>query len=228
MAILRLPQNILEDCGLEKRVKEEQRRQSIDTLRRLAEENFRPGDDTSIKAIYDALIDRDIDKTSITQTSSQIRDILNIKLEKHEFSISYIVFPKGNGRKEFSFSVAQTEISQYIPLNNTPESIADFILAVRDYLPEYCEIEKKVMVREKQNRIARELAMDLLQKNICNIAVEKGYESDVIGSIYNDNAQVMIHVSNAIKIKIDVNLLDEDMFNQITKLVKALPEMAEI
>jgi hypothetical protein len=213
---------------LDDKIKEEERRHSIDALKRHAGEKLCKGPETSLKAIYENLLSKGICETDIEFTSTEIRDILTIKFGQHVFNLSFILFPKGNGNRDFLFSVKDTEISKYIQTNNTPDSIADFILAVNGYMPEYCSIKEAVIVREKQKIVARGIALDLIHKNICARLSEKGYETVVNGSEYYDKANVTIPASKDININIDVNLLSEDLYQQIKKLVDALPEKSEI
>ena len=103
------------------------------------------------------------------------------------------------------------------------DSIADLILAIEGWLPEYYSIEDKCLAEEKQKRMACEIALDLLKRTVRPILEKKNYEFSVMYGGDRNTAKVRIFMNDIISMSINVNLT-EDFINPITKVVDSLPE----
>ena len=218
--------NIGWDFRLESRISEAERIHARKTLKRLAREKLQNGGDTVLKEVYEQLTYRGVSEKAMGHKTSDKRDSLSITFGDETFIFNQTLFRKNKRRSDISFHVKNTKIEYTIPASSTPESIADFISAVLGYMPEYMSVKETVIVEEEQRKIARQLGVDLLKKNICSILTSKGYMNDLLWSEHNDDAQIRVAISKGFSIKLDINL-SELFFEDVARFVESLPEMPE-
>ena len=204
-------------------IKEQQRIQSRKVLKELASAHLRSSERCSLQEIYDVLIRRGFDEQNLELVTCDIRDRLIIKIGTETFHIKHRMFPNQRDLQEISISVNDHEIDTSIPAASTPESIADLIQAIYDWIPEYCTIKENILAEEQQKKIARKIALDLLKRSVGDRLTEKGYDFEISGSEIYDNAQVKISVCKAFSMDLKVNLM-EDFLDKILEVVDSLPD----
>lgn len=210
---------------LQSRISEEERKDAKRTMKRLAKEKLQDGDETELKEISEQLLYRGISENSMDYKANDRAESLTIIFGNDTFQINRFI-NKSKRPGDFHFKVKGTEITYDIPTSTTPESIADFVLAVQGYMPEYRLIKDWVTTEEEQKKIARKLAADLLKNNICRKLTHKGYDNKLNWSENRDDAQIRISISTGLTIELDVNL-SEDFFEDVTIYVESLPEKPE-
>lgn len=210
--------------GLDSRISEAERMHARKTLKRLAKEKLQNGGNTVLKEVYEQLTYRGVSEMTMELKTSEKYDSLSITSGDETFTITQTIFLKNKRRGNLVFHVKSTQIQHEIPASSTPGSIADFILAVNAYMPEYRSIKDDVIAAEEQQKIARQLAADLLEKNICCKLTAKGYKNNLQWSKSSDKAQIRIAISKGLTITLDVNL-SEHFFEDAIKFVETLPDM---
>ena len=211
---------------LEIRISEEERKHAKKSMKKLAKEKLQSGDVTILKEVYEQLTYRGISENAMDHQINDRFDVLRIRLGEDTFQIIKSFTKQHKLAKHMTFSVKDTYVECDIPISTTPESFADFIMAVRDYMPEYRKIKEVVTVDEEQKKLARKLAADLVSKNICSKLGSKGYSNDFQWSENHDNAEIRVAISKGFSISLDINL-SERFFQVVTKFVDSLPEMPE-
>ena len=134
---------------------------------------------------------------------------LNVNLADTDFNLSIGLFPKQNRKQGISMTVAKANLRKTLDSDTTPESVADFILG----------IELRIQEIEMQKQKVRDIALDLLKRNIGAILEEKGYEYE-IHPPYKDKASLIITFSDVFNMTLEVDLM-EDFLDEVATVVKA-------
>ena len=105
---------------------------------------------------------------------------------------------------------------------STPESIAEFLLSLLDWIPEYMQIDEKLKAEMKQEEMALQIAFDLLDRVVCPMLDQKGYDYNLDTMVNRNKASFRIKISKALMITFEVDLL-QDFLDQVVKYVESLP-----
>ena len=177
----------------------------------------------TLSEVRDAIISRNIRPEALQHETNDFSDSLTLNIKGDIINMKVRLFPKKRDGDKITVTVNQHDIQAYIDIKSTPESIADFILAIEGWLPEYHLIEDNIVTEEKQKRMAYDLALDLLKRTVKPILDKKNYEHSVTDLEDSSNATVNIYINETITMSLDVNLM-EDFVGPITKVVDSLPE----
>ena len=105
---------------------------------------------------------------------------------------------------------------------STPESIAEFLLSLLDWIPEYMQIDEKLKAEMKQEEMALQIAYDLLERVVSPMLDQKGYDYNLDTMVNRNKASFRIKISEALMITFEVDLL-QDFLDQVVKYVESLP-----
>lgn len=156
-------------------------------------------------------------KTSICEQLHVCMDGIQIELDKP-------LFPKRKN-PQIAINIPSIAIREHIGSSYTADSIADFLIAVKEWVPEYMAIEENVMIQEKQRQMACKIAFDLMKRTIEPVLDRKNYHYNLIGPDYNNKANIRITSNEIISINIDVDLL-EDFLEKLVAVLESLPELS--
>ena len=173
--------------------------------------------------VRDALISKGVSQDRITHSATEYLDHLEVKINGVTFKLDIPLFPKKRKGRSIRFASIEHHFHQELELKSVPEGVADFILAVADWVPEYLMIEERITNEEKQRKLACEIALDLLKKTLGKMLDDKGYEQNVIWRDHENRASIKIIVSEIFQISLEINLM-EDFLGQVTRIVEALPD----
>lgn len=224
--ILRRPSAYQVQKGIAYKILQEKKDKADKAIRKFIKKHLQSGDfRCTLKEVHDALIERGIDPNIMSHQTNDFRDILEVKDHNALITLSIPLFPRNKG-KSIDFSVNSNEIHEFLDLYSTPESVADYLIAVSDWLPEYMSIGERLMAEEKQRRMACDIALDLLNKTMGEKLSSKGYQYDISHWVGNDDASLMISYGDSIRMTIQVNLL-KDFLSDLTRIIDCLPVNAK-
>ena len=212
------------DFSVQNAIIEEQYKQSVKTLRAFAAiHTIKRDEECTMAEVRDALISKGVSQDRITHSATEYLDHLEVKINGVTFKLDIPLFPKKRKGRSIRFASIEHHFHQELELKSVPEGVADFILAVADWVPEYLMIEERITNEEKQRKLACEIALDLLKKTLGKMLDDKGYEHNVIWRDHENRASIKIIVSEIFQISLEINLI-EDFLGQVTRIVEALPD----
>lgn len=177
----------------------------------------------SFTEICDILIARGADQSSLTYSSNDFTETLTVKLDDCEYTLRRALFPKQKLRRHITFSALNNELSRYIEGDSTADSVADFLLAVHKWVPEYLAIEEDIKAEEERRALACRLSLDLLKRRLEAILKGKGYDFHISHESYNNIAKIRIELNSGMRMNIDVDLM-EDFLERLTQIIESLPD----
>ena len=211
------------DFSVQHMIREEQYRQSVKAIRAFADKHtVKRDEECTMAEVRDDLISKGVNQESITYSTTEYLDHLEVRINGATYTLDIPLFPKKRKGRSIRFASIENHFHQELELKSVPEGVADFILAVVAWIPEYLMIEERMLAEEKQRKLACGIALDLLKKRLGQILDDKGYEHNVIWREYEDRAKIRITVSEIFQISLEVNLL-EDFLGQVTQIVESLP-----
>ena len=204
------------------KIREEQRKNSEKAMKKLTKLIKKGEAICTLGQVQEVLISKGVSADKCQYHKNDFAEQLNVNLADTDFNLSIGLFPKDNRKQGISMTIAKANLHKTLDCDTTPESIADFILRIADWLPEYYAIEIRIQEEEMQKQTIFDLAIDLIKRNIGAILEEKGYKYSVSSSDLTNKASIRIIYSDIFKINLEVNLM-EDFFNEVESVVKALP-----
>jgi hypothetical protein len=172
--------------------------------------------------VKNSLEERGVPESSLDHLKNTIIDRLELRHKGCLIELSIPLFPKRNYRRGCKIEVKSHEFTHNIETNNTPDSIAEFVLKIVEWLPEYETIEEKLKQKVEQEKLAAQIAFDLLKKVAGRILDEKGYGYQIFKNNSSNKASLIINTSKAISTDLEVRLLD-NFYDDIVKHLEAMP-----
>lgn len=204
------------------RIRVEQHECSKKAIKELSKKYIQKGEVLcTLVQLREKLISRGVCAERCKYQKNDFAERLDVTLADTDFNITIPLFPKQDPKKGIKLIVGKGVVHEILDSYVTPESAADFILGIYEWLPEYYGIELRIQEEEMQKQKVRNLALDLLKRNIGAILEEKGYKYDVYPP-YRNKASIIITLSDVFKMTLEVNLM-EDFLNQVRRVVESLP-----
>lgn len=169
-----------------------------------------------------ALIERGVPENGLTHLKNKISDRLELEFKGCRIEINIPQFPRQSDLRKCRISVKSHDFTHFIETNRTPETVAEFLLKVIDWLPEYEKIEEELKQKLEQEKLAAQIAYDLLKKVAGNILDEKGYVYQIFKNNSSNKASLIINTSKAFSTTLEVRLLD-NFYDDIVKHLEAMP-----
>lgn len=205
-----------------RRIREEQYKCSKKAIKALTKKHIQNGEVLcTLAQLQEELISRGVRADNCKYQKNDFAERLDVNLAGTDFNISIPLFPKQDPEKGIKLMVGKGVVHEILDSYVTPKSAADFILGVSEWLPEYYDIEIRIQQEEMQKQKVRDLAIDLLKRNIGAILEEKGYKYEVY-ALYSNKASLIITFSDIFRMTLEVNLM-EDFLDQVRKVVESLP-----
>ena len=205
-----------------RRIREEQYECSKKAIKALTKKHIQNGEVLcTLAQLQEELISRGVRADSCKYEKNDFAERLDVNLAGTDFNISIPLFPKQDPEKGIKLMVGKGVVHEILDSYVTPKSAADFILGVSEWLPEYYDIEIRIRQEEMQKQKVRDLAIDLLKRNIGAILEEKGYKYEVY-ALYSNKASLIITFSDIFRMTLEVNLM-EDFLDQVRRVVESLP-----
>ena len=209
--------------AIRRKIRKEKRKCSEKEFKKLTKKHIQKGGILcTLAKVHDTLTSKGIRSDRCKYSKNDFEERLEIHLAGTDFKLSIPLFPKRDPKKGIALTVGKAELCETIDSDVTPESAADFILGISEWLPEYYGIEKRIKEEEMKKHTIRELALDLLRRNIGAILEEKGYEYSVSSSGIRDKASLRIVFSDVFQMTLEVDLM-EDFLEQVRMVAEALP-----
>lgn len=205
-----------------RRIREEQYECSKKAIKELIKKHIQKGEILcTLVQLQEELISRGVSAERCKYQKNDFAERLDVTLADTDFNITIPLFPKQNPQKGIKFIVGKGDVHEVLDSYVTLESAADFIIGVSEWLPEYYGIELRIQEEEMQKQKVRDLAIDLLKRNIGAILEEKGYKYEVYPP-YSNKASLIITFSDIFRMTLEVDLM-EDFLDQVRRVVESLP-----
>ena len=206
-----------------RKIREEQYNCSKNAIKTLTDKHLHKAETLcTLDQVYNALISKGVNTDCCQYLKNDFSECLDINLDDTEFKLSIQLFPNRNPKKGITLIVSKVKLHETVDSYVTPEGLADFILGIYTWLPEYYEIEVRILEEELQKKTIRDMATDLLKRNIGGILEEKGYSYTVYSSAVKNKASLTITISDIFTMTLEIDLM-EDFLNQVKRVVESLP-----
>lgn len=211
-----------DEFSIQQEVRSKQYEETRRAINNFREKYLVSGQSCRLEEIGEILTERG-NSYVIEHLETSISDHLQVSIDGLEFELDKPIFPK---RKHafLTINIPSICLREHIEAEYTPESFADFLEAVKQWIPEYLSIEEKVISQEKQRLMACTLAFDLMKRTIEPILERKGYYCSMLGPSYANKASIRINSDEMISLDLTVDLL-EDFLEQLVNIVESLPQL---
>lgn len=216
---------LVSDCfddAFEFSVLRKQQKKADDDMKRMIESLTECEELCSLVDVERLLLKKGINATDLSYSKTDFCEHLNAKISNQEFSLNIPLFPKKKHPDPISLVVGDLNRHECLSRNSTPEGIVNLIIEIAAWVPEYHAYIEELEAKEKQRELACRISMNLLEKTISKIIIDKGYEYEIYQTS-NGKASLRIQLSEAVQITIEVALLG-DYLNQIMSVTSLLPQ----
>lgn len=215
---------LVSDCfddAFEFSVLRKQQKKADEDMQRMKESMTECEELCSLVDIERLLIKKGINATDLSYSKTDFCEHLNAKICKQEFSLNIALFPKKKHPDPISLVVEDLNRHEWLSRNSTPESVVRLMMDIAAWVPEYHAYIEELEAKEKQRELACRISMNLLEKTISQIIIDKGYEYEIYQTS-NGKASLRIQLSEAVQITIEVDLLGDylDQIMSITSLLQ--------
>ena len=118
-------------------------------------------------------------------------------------------------------SINRLDIMTNIDAASTPEGVADFIMAIAQWMPELHAVEQKIEAEEKQRMIVCEIAKDVAIRHLGNKLEEKGYTYKSNWHDGSNTLKIYIHLSESLNVTLEMDLMT-DFLDHAARFVDSL------
>lgn len=194
------------------------------TLRRLDKEYIRLRDSAcTLIEVRDELIARGVGESSLKHTVNDFSDKLEVSINDIVYELNIPLFPKRKAGGEIGLSTGDRGIRHNFEITSTPAGIAQFIIALSEWMPDYLSIEERITGEETKKQIACNIALDLLEKTFADTLITKGYQYHINRFGGSKIATLSISIDKALTMTFKIDLL-EDFLLQLTRVIESLPD----
>ncbi len=198
------------DFSIQGKIFREKRALAENTFKKLTQEYVRSGGtDCRLADVKDSLIAKGIETSLLGYESNDFTEKLIARLDNIEYTLSRALFPKHKTTRSITFKTLDNELHRNLAGDATADSLADFLIAVHKWIPEYQAVEEKITEEEV--------------RRIKVILDEKGYDFHISHESNKNIAKIRIDMNNGIRMNIDVDLM-EDFLERLTQVVESMPE----
>lgn len=173
--------------------------------------------------VRDELIIRGVKESSLMHNVNDFSDRLEITIKEIIYKLDIPLFPKSNARRAIGLTTVNMGLCHNFEITSSPSGIAEFIIALSDWMPEYLSIEELIIGEEKKKNIACDIALDLLKKKFDDILTAKGYQYEINRFGGSNIATLSISIGTALIMSFRIELLDDFLF-QLTRIIESLPD----
>lgn len=212
-----------DDYSIQQKIQSLQHEQTREAFKYLREKHLVSGEPCCLESLGRILSERG--SSLIEHQETSISDHLHVYIDGVEFELDKPLFPKRK-HNYISINIPSICVREQIKAEYTPESIAVFLEAVKQWIPEYLSIEEKVVAQEKQRQMACKMAYDLMKRTIEPILEDKGYYYYLLEPNQNNKARIRINSEEMISLDISVDLL-ENFLEKLVNIVESLPSLPQ-
>lgn len=209
-----------DDYKIEQTIRSEQYKETRKAFKKYNGQHLVPGVSCCLKELGRILVERGHSQL-IQHQETSISEHLLINIDGVEFELDKPTFPKRK-HSYLTINIPSLLISKQIESSYTPESFADFLVAIKEWISTYMSIEERVIAQEKQREMACKVALDLLVRTAEPVLKEKGYDYIFYGPDHKNNASLRIHFGSVFEMTLEVNLM-ENFVNKLKMVLGSLP-----
>ena len=199
-----------------------QQKKADDDMKRMTESLTEREDICSLVDIEMLLLKKGINETDLSYSKTDFCEHLNAKIGNQDFSLNIALFPKKKHPDPISLVIEDLNRHEWLSRNSTPESVVKLMMDIAAWVPEYHAYIEELEAKEKQRELACRISMNLLEKTISKIIIDKGYEYEVYQTS-NGKASLRIQISEAVQIILEVDLLG-DYLDRLMGITSLLPQ----
>jgi len=159
----------------------------------------------TLELIKKELLNRGIPESTISYQICDFSETLVIQYEDCRFDFTRALFPS---YKSKSVQLLIPRLKFWSTLDFSHEEIADFVLAIINWLPIHKMIVDNAEVELKKIELICQVGMTFLQ-SISDKLSQKGFSCYVTRDFDNETAKLHIEYGNGISCKYKINLLDD-------------------
>ena len=202
----------------------EQRDLSKKALERFDKEYIRSRDIAcTLIEVRDELIARGVAQSGLKHTVNDFSDKLEVSINQIVYELNIPLFPKRKAGRRIDLSTGKIGVHRDFEITTSPAAIAEYIIALSEWMPEYLSIEERITGEEKKKNIACDIALDLLKKKFDDILTAKGYQYEINRFGGSNIATLSISIGTALIMSFRIELLDDFLF-QLTRIIESLPD----
>lgn len=171
--------------------------------------------------VKDSLVSMGIPESEMEYSITNFNEHLNVNVNKVKLRLDIPLFPKRKKSQPISLQIPVLGRNYSVPRESTPESVANFLIDISKWIPEYEAYMEGLVAKQKQRELACDISMDILKKTIGEKLSEKGYRFDMY-RMSGNKASMCIMMSDAVTLSLDVDLLG-DFLEQTLVVAESLP-----
>ena len=208
--------------SIQEKIWKEQRNISKKALERFHQDYVTSRDTAcTLIEVRDELIARGVAESSLSHAVGNFSDKLEVSINQIVYELNIPLFPKRKAGRGIDLHTGKIGVKHDFEITTSPASIAEFLIALSDWMPEYLSIEERITGEEIKKNIACDIAMDLLKKKFDDILAIKGYQYDIDRPRGSNIAILTISIDKAVTMIFRIDLL-EDFLVQLTRIIEAL------
>lgn len=216
-----------DEYELSRKLRERQRQEEERVMKAFKNKLVYGKSECLLEDVRRELIEKGVPEDNLNHVRNTMADVLHFSFDGGSMELRQALFPKRRHTQSISLNIQPYSIYYSIEPAATPASVAEFILAVVGWIPEYDRIEENLKAQIKQEQMACRISLDLFKRVVGEILEQKGYEYKIRDNLFVNKASMRIKVSEAFSITMEVNLL-HDYLDQVTRYVNALPELKKL
>lgn len=174
--------------------------------------------------VRNELIARGVGESCLKHSLDDFSDKLEITINDIAYNLEIPCFPKRKSGRAIGLTTGLPGLRHHFGITSSPAGIAQFIIALTEWMPEYLSIEERITSEEKKKKIACDMALDLVKKMCDNILTPKGYQHDIKSYFGSNVAMLRINFDKALTMTLRIDLL-EDFLDQLIRVIESLPDI---
>ena len=210
--------------SIQGKIWKEQRDLSKKALERFDKEYITSRDTAcTLIEVREELIARGVAKSGLKHTVNDFSDKLEVSINQIVYELNIPLFPKRKVGRGIGLSTGKIGVHRDFKITTSPAAIAEYIIALSEWMPEYLSIDERITGEEKKKNIACDIALDLLKKKFDDILTAKGYQYEINRFGGSNIATLSISIDTALIMSFRIELLEDFLF-QLTRIIESLPD----
>ena len=208
----------------QEKIWKEKRNLSKKALERFEKEHITSRDSAcTLIEVRDELITMGVAESCLKHCINDFSDKLETTINNVVYQLDIPLFPRRKAGRCIGLTTGKLGLHHNFGITSSPAAIAEFIIALSEWMPEYLSIDERIAGEEKKKNIACSIAMDLLKKTFDDILTKKGYQYDINRFGGSNIATLTISIDKALAMTFRIDLLN-DFLVQLIRIIESLPD----
>ena len=175
--------------------------------------------------VKNILVERGIPESCLNHLKNDIADRLVIHTNDYQIELNIPLFPKQKKPRECRVEVRSHDIHDNIKTQSTSESVVEYLQKLTNWLPEYEAIKEQLKQKQEQEKLAKNIALDILRRVAGKILDEKGYGYQINKDTYINKAILRINTAKTFTTTLEVDLLG-NFHDDLVRQLEAMPNFS--